>query len=77
MDDSNSKDFYSSSDNLGDQYLNKRHSSVPDSSQGIGKAAEESLLSSSSTHDVSRKNIKHLTEEMYRLPNIKVNRCYE
>ncbi|XP_030344428.1 leucine-rich repeat-containing protein 27 isoform X2 [Strigops habroptila] len=71
MGDSYSEELYSSGDNLGDQHLNKRNSPVSDSSEEIRKAAEECLLSSSSTLDVSRKNIKHLTEEMYRLPNIK------
>ncbi|KAM9549175.1 leucine-rich repeat-containing protein 27, partial [Guaruba guarouba] len=71
MDDSNSEELYCSGDNLGDQHLNQRNSPVSDSSGEIRKAAEESLLSSSSALDVSRKHIKHLTEEMYRLPNIK------
>ncbi|XP_033918190.1 leucine-rich repeat-containing protein 27 [Melopsittacus undulatus] len=70
MDDSNSEELYSSGDNLGDQHLNRRHS-LSDSSEELRKAAEESLCSSSSTLDVSRRNIKHLTEDMYRLPNIK------
>ncbi|KAM9282034.1 leucine-rich repeat-containing protein 27 [Cariama cristata] len=71
MDDSYSKEFNSSGDNFGDEHLKKRNSFGSNSSKEIRKAVEESLLSSSSTLDLSRKSIKHLTEEIYRLRNIK------
>ncbi|XP_009324123.1 PREDICTED: leucine-rich repeat-containing protein 27 [Pygoscelis adeliae] len=71
MDDNYSKEFNGSGDNFGDEHLKKRNLSGSDSSKEIRKAVEQCLLSSSSTLDVSRKNIKHLTEEIYRLPSIK------
>ncbi|XP_075011504.1 leucine-rich repeat-containing protein 27 [Calonectris borealis] len=71
MDDNYSKEFNSSGDNFGDEHLKKRNSSGSNSSEVIRKAVEQCLLSSSSTLDISRKNIKHLTEEIHRLPCIK------
>ncbi|XP_063194355.1 leucine-rich repeat-containing protein 27 [Chroicocephalus ridibundus] len=71
MDDGYSRELNSSGDNFGDEHLKKRNSSGSNSSKEIRKAVEECLSASSSTLDVSRKNIKHLTEEIYRLPNIK------
>ncbi|XP_075613682.1 leucine-rich repeat-containing protein 27 isoform X1 [Balearica regulorum gibbericeps] len=71
MDDSYSKEFNSSGDNFGEEHLEKRNLSGSNSSKEIKTAVEECLLLSSSTLDVSRKNIKHLTGEIYRLPNIK------
>ncbi|XP_014800709.1 PREDICTED: leucine-rich repeat-containing protein 27 [Calidris pugnax] len=71
MDDGYSRELNSSGDNFGDEHLKKRNSSGSNSSKEIRKAVEECLLASSSTLDISRKNIKHLTEEIYRLPNIK------
>lgn len=74
MDDNSSKEFNGSGDNFGDEHLKKRNLSGSDSSKEIRKAVEQCLLSSSSTLDVSRKNIKHLTEEIHRLPSIKVSK---
>ncbi|XP_075360343.1 leucine-rich repeat-containing protein 27 [Mycteria americana] len=71
MGDNYAKEFNSSGDNFGDEHLKKRNLSDSDSSKEIRKAVERCLLSSSSTLDVSRKNIKHLSEEIYRLPSIK------
>ncbi|KAM6390726.1 leucine-rich repeat-containing protein 27 isoform 1-T2 [Pluvialis apricaria] len=71
MDDGYSKELHSSGDNFGDEHLRKRNSSVSNASKEIRKAVEECLLASSSTLDVSRKNIKYLTEEIYRLPKLK------
>uniref|UniRef100_A0A8C4UFT8 Uncharacterized protein n=1 Tax=Falco tinnunculus TaxID=100819 RepID=A0A8C4UFT8_FALTI len=71
MDDSYSKEFHSSGNNFGEEHLKKRNSSACKSSEEIRKAVEVCLLSSSCTLDVSGKNIKHLTEEIYRLPKIK------
>lgn len=76
MDDDYSKELNSSGDNFGDEHLRKGNLSVSDTSKEIRKAVEECLLASSSTLDVSRKNIKHLTEEIYRLPNIKVSKLF-
>ncbi|KAM6066749.1 leucine-rich repeat-containing protein 27 [Chlamydotis macqueenii] len=71
MDENNFNEFNSSSDNFGGEHLKKRNLSGSDSSEEIRKAVEQCLLSSSNTLDVSRKNIAHLTEEIYRVPSIK------
>ncbi|KAM6130313.1 LOW QUALITY PROTEIN: leucine-rich repeat-containing protein 27 [Phoenicopterus ruber ruber] len=71
MDDSYYKELNSSGNNFGDEHLEKRNPSGSNSSKEIRKAVEQCLLSSSSTLDVSRKNIKRLTEEIYKLSNIK------
>ncbi|XP_068807442.1 leucine-rich repeat-containing protein 27 isoform X3 [Struthio camelus] len=71
MDDSYSKAFLGHGSNSEDEYLKNRKSSSLNSSKEIRKAVEECLSSSSNTLDVSRKNIQHLTEEIYKLPNIK------
>ncbi|XP_029887174.1 leucine-rich repeat-containing protein 27 isoform X4 [Aquila chrysaetos chrysaetos] len=71
MDDSYSKEFNGSGDDFGAKHLKKRNLSGSNSSKEIRKAVEQCLSSSSSTLDVSRKNIKHLTKEIYRLPSIK------
>ncbi|XP_025971700.2 leucine-rich repeat-containing protein 27 isoform X1 [Dromaius novaehollandiae] len=54
-----------------DGRLGERNSSGPNPSEEIRRAVEECLSSSSNTLDVSRKNIQHLTEEIYKPPNIK------
>lgn len=71
MDDSSYKGLNGSGDNSGDKY-HKQSSSGSNSSEEIRKAIEECMSSASSTLDVSRKNIKHLTEEIYKLPDVKV-----
>ncbi|XP_047904819.2 leucine-rich repeat-containing protein 27 [Anser cygnoides] len=71
MDDSYYTGLNGSGDNFGDEYLKQRNSAGSNSPEEIRKAVEECVSSSSSTLDVSRKNIKHLTEEMYKLPDIK------
>ncbi|XP_052656047.1 leucine-rich repeat-containing protein 27 [Harpia harpyja] len=71
MDDSCSKEFNGSGDDFGAKHLKKRNLSSSNSSKEIRKAVEQCLSSSSSTLDVSRKNIKHLTKEINRLPSIK------
>ncbi|CAN0265258.1 unnamed protein product [Bubo scandiacus] len=71
MDDNYSEEFNGSGDNFGAEHLKKRNSSGSNSSEEIRKAVEQCLSSSSSTLDVSRKNIKRLTKEIYRLPSIK------
>ncbi|KAM6093423.1 LOW QUALITY PROTEIN: leucine-rich repeat-containing protein 27 [Theristicus caerulescens] len=71
MGDSYSQEFKGSGDNFGDEHLKKRSLSGSNSSKEIRKAVEQCLLSSSGTPDVSRKNVKHLTEEIHRLPGIK------
>ncbi|XP_074883117.1 leucine-rich repeat-containing protein 27 [Buteo buteo] len=71
MDDSYSKEFNGSGDDFGAKHLKKRNLSSSNSSKEIRKAVEQCLSSSSSTLDISRKNIKHLTKEIYRLPRIK------
>ncbi|XP_068545450.1 leucine-rich repeat-containing protein 27 isoform X2 [Anas acuta] len=70
MDDSSYKGLNGSGDNSGDEYR-KQSSSGSNSSEEIRKAIEECMSSASSTLDVSRKNIKHLTEEIYKLPDVK------
>eukprot|EP00075_Anas_platyrhynchos_P007765 XP_021128198.2 leucine-rich repeat-containing protein 27 isoform X1 [Anas platyrhynchos] len=70
MDDSSYKGLNGSGDNSGDKY-HKQSSSGSNSSEEIRKAIEECMSSASSTLDVSRKNIKHLTEEIYKLPDVK------
>ncbi|XP_050755390.1 leucine-rich repeat-containing protein 27 [Gymnogyps californianus] len=71
MDDSDSKEFNGSGDNFGAEHLKKRNLSGSNSSKEIRRAVEQCLSSSSSTLDISRKNIKHLTKEIHRLPSIK------
>ncbi|KAM8806054.1 leucine-rich repeat-containing protein 27 [Eudromia elegans] len=71
MDDSPPKDFHGHGDNSEDKYLEKSNSPGSDSSEEIRKAVEKCLSSSSHTLDVSRKNIQHLTKEIYRLPHMK------
>ncbi|XP_032848309.2 leucine-rich repeat-containing protein 27 [Tyto alba] len=71
MDDNYSQEFNGSSDNFGAERLKKRNLSGSSSSEEIGEAAEQCLSSSSSTLDASRKNMKHLNKEIYRLPSIK------
>ncbi|KAM6265974.1 leucine-rich repeat-containing protein 27 isoform 1-T1 [Porphyrio hochstetteri] len=71
MDDSYSTELNSSGDSFGEHHLRKGNSSRSNSPGEIRTAVEECLLSSSNTLDISRRNIKHLTEEIYRLPNIK------
>ncbi|XP_040420095.1 leucine-rich repeat-containing protein 27 isoform X3 [Cygnus olor] len=71
MDDSYYKGLNGSGDNFGDEYLKQGNSSGSNSSEEIRKAVEECVSSSSSTLDVSRKNIKHLNEEICELPDIK------
>lgn len=72
MDDSSYKGLNGSGDNSGDEHHKQRSSSGSNSSEEIRKAVEECMSSASSTLDVSRKNIKHLTEEIYKLPDVKV-----
>uniref|UniRef100_A0A8C3CZS9 Leucine-rich repeat-containing protein 27 n=1 Tax=Cairina moschata TaxID=8855 RepID=A0A8C3CZS9_CAIMO len=71
MDDSSYKGLNGSGDNSGDEHHKQRSSSGSNSSEEIRKAVEECMSSASSTLDVSRKNIKHLTEEIYKLPDVK------
>ncbi|KAM6104922.1 leucine-rich repeat-containing protein 27 [Pterocles gutturalis] len=71
MGDNSSEEFVGSGGNFGDEHLKKRNSSGSDSSEEIRKAVEQCLLSSSSTLDVSRRNITRLTEEIYRVPDTK------
>ncbi|KAM6203862.1 leucine-rich repeat-containing protein 27 [Sarcoramphus papa] len=71
MDDSDSKEFNGGGDNFGAEHLKKRNLSGSNSSKEIRRAVEQCLSSSSSTLDISRKNIKHLTKEIHRLPSIK------
>nr|XP_013803825.1 PREDICTED: LOW QUALITY PROTEIN: leucine-rich repeat-containing protein 27 [Apteryx mantelli mantelli] len=69
MDDACSEEFHGHGDNSGEGHLQRRNSPASSSSEEIRKAVEECLLSSSSTLDVSRKNIQRLTEEIYKLPD--------
>ncbi|XP_035186658.1 leucine-rich repeat-containing protein 27 isoform X2 [Oxyura jamaicensis] len=51
--------------------ISNRNLSGSNSSEEIRKAVEKCVSSFSSTLDVSRKNITHLTEEIYKQPDIK------
>ncbi|OPJ69926.1 hypothetical protein AV530_002808 [Patagioenas fasciata monilis] len=71
MGDSGSEGLSAHGDNFRGEHLEKGNPPGSSSPGEIRKAVAQCLLSSSSTLDVSRKNIKHLTEEIYRQPSIK------
>uniref|UniRef100_A0A8C0IXL1 Leucine rich repeat containing 27 n=1 Tax=Chelonoidis abingdonii TaxID=106734 RepID=A0A8C0IXL1_CHEAB len=60
----------------GDGYLEnedqeRRHLSGSSSSKDVRKAVEDTLSTTSNSLDLSRKKLQHLTEEIYKLPNLK------
>jgi len=74
MDGGCAREFHSSGGHFGGERLEKRNSAGSSSSEEIRRDVEECLLSSSSSLDVSRKSIRHLSEEIHQLPNIKLSK---
>ncbi|XP_030426704.1 leucine-rich repeat-containing protein 27 isoform X2 [Gopherus evgoodei] len=58
-------------DYLENEDQKKRHLSGSSSSKDVRKAVEDTLSTPSNSLDLSRKKLQHLTEEIYKLPNLK------
>ncbi|XP_067389464.1 leucine-rich repeat-containing protein 27 [Emydura macquarii macquarii] len=71
MDESFSQESHGGGDNLENDNQKKRNLSGSSSSKDIRKAVEDILSTPSNTLDLSRKNLQNLTEEIYKLPNLK------
>ncbi|CAM5157159.1 leucine-rich repeat-containing protein 27 [Chelonia mydas] len=71
MDESFSEESCGGGDYLENDYQKKRNLSGSSSSKYIRKAVEDTLSTPSNTLDLSRKKLQHLTEEIYKLPNLK------
>ncbi|CAM4702264.1 leucine-rich repeat-containing protein 27 [Lepidochelys kempii] len=71
MDESFSEESCSGGDYLENDYQKKRNLSGSSSSKYIRKAVEDTLSTPSNTLDLSRKKLQHLTEEIYKIPNLK------
>ncbi|TFJ98443.1 membrane-spanning 4-domains subfamily A member 4D-like [Platysternon megacephalum] len=71
MDESFSEESCGGGDYLENEDQKKRHLSGSSSSKDIRKAVEDTLSTSSNSLDLSRKKLQHLTEEIYKLPNLK------
>ncbi|XP_039338943.1 leucine-rich repeat-containing protein 27 [Mauremys reevesii] len=71
MDESLSEESCGGGDYLENEDQKKRHLSGSSSSKDIRKAVEDTLSTPSNSLDLSRKKLQHLTEEIYKLPNLK------
>ncbi|KAG6935916.1 leucine rich repeat containing 27 [Chelydra serpentina] len=71
MDESFSEESCGVGDYLENDNQKKRNLSGSSSSKDIRKAVEDTLSTPSNTLDLSRKKLQHLTEEIYKLPNLK------
>lgn len=69
-----SKVCHDSGDNSEKEYHGKRDLSAPGSAKYIRKAVENILTLPSKTLDLSEKKIQHLTEDIYRLPDLQVSK---
>ncbi|KAM9133181.1 leucine-rich repeat-containing protein 27 [Pangshura tecta] len=70
MDESLSEESCGGGDYLENEDQKKRHLSGSSSSKDIRKAVEDTLSTPSNSLDLSRKKLQHLTEEIYKLPNL-------
>uniref|UniRef100_A0A452I2S1 Leucine rich repeat containing 27 n=1 Tax=Gopherus agassizii TaxID=38772 RepID=A0A452I2S1_9SAUR len=71
MDESLSEESCGGGDYLENEDQKKRHLSGSSSSKDVRKAVEDTLSIPSNSLDLSRKKLQHLTEEIYKLPNLK------
>ncbi|XP_044880367.1 leucine-rich repeat-containing protein 27 isoform X2 [Mauremys mutica] len=71
MDESLSEESCGGGDYLENEDQKKRHLSGSSPSKDIRKAVEDTLSTPSNSLDLSRKKLQHLTEEIYKLPNLK------
>ncbi|XP_075791349.1 leucine-rich repeat-containing protein 27 isoform X2 [Pelodiscus sinensis] len=71
MDESFFQESHDSGDYLENDCQKKRNLSGSSSSKDIRKAVEDTLYTATNTLDLSKKNLQHLTEEIYKLPNLK------
>nr|XP_005305373.1 leucine-rich repeat-containing protein 27 [Chrysemys picta bellii]XP_005305374.1 leucine-rich repeat-containing protein 27 [Chrysemys picta bellii]XP_005305375.1 leucine-rich repeat-containing protein 27 [Chrysemys picta bellii]XP_005305376.1 leucine-rich repeat-containing protein 27 [Chrysemys picta bellii] len=71
MDESFSEESCGGGDYLENEDQKRRHLSGSSSSKDIRKTVEDTLSTPSNSLDLSRKKLQHLTEEIYKLPNLK------